>query len=167
MKTLKTIAITAVCALAFISCKKENAADKITTENIEAAATRDASANKFPVMTWEQKEYDFGNIKQGEVVETRFNFTNTGDKPLVIVNIKGSCGCTVPADWPRQPIMPGKTGSFGVKFDSKGKKNQNNKTVTVTANTETGKETVQIKVFVEAPAAGTVAPKATPTLITK
>ena len=163
MKTLKTLAITAICALAFTSCKKENAAEKISTANIEAAATRDASANQFPVMQWDKTEHDFGTIKQGEVVETRFSFTNTGDKPLVIVNIKGSCGCTVPNDWPRQPIMPGATGSFGVKFDSKGKKNQNNKSVTVTANTETGKEVVQIKVFVDAPVVA-VAPTQSPVL---
>ncbi len=151
MKNLRILAITAVCAIAFVSCKKENAADKISAENVEAAAVRDASANKFPVMTFDKTEHDFGTIEQGDVVDTKFSFKNTGDKPLVIVNIKGSCGCTVPNDWPRNAILPGESGSFGVKFNSRGKKGQNNKSITVTCNSEKGREVVRIKVLVNAP----------------
>lgn len=151
MKKLRVIAFTALCGLAFVSCKKENAADKISTDNIAVAAERDANSNKFPVMTFDKVMHDFGDLKQGDVAETVFNFKNTGEKPLVIVGIKGSCGCTVPNDWPREAIAPGASGKFSVKFNSRGKKNVVNQTVTITANTEKGKETVKIKATVEVP----------------
>lgn len=156
MKNLRVLAFTALCGLAFVSCKKENAADKINTENVAVAAERDANSNKFPVMTFDKTEHDFGTIQQGEAVETMFNFTNTGEKPLVIVGIKGSCGCTIPNDWPREAIAPGESGKFSVKFNSRGKKNLAQQTVTVTANTEKGKEMVKIKAMVEVPEGGAV-----------
>ncbi|PHS04284.1 MAG: hypothetical protein COA88_13775 [Kordia sp.] len=151
MKKLRVIAFTVLCGLAFVSCKKENAADKINTENVAVAAERDANSNKFPVMTFDKTEHDFGNLKQGDVAETIFSFKNTGEKPLVIVGIKGSCGCTVPNDWPREAIAPGASGKFSVKFNSRGKKNITTQTITVTANTEKGKEIVKIKAMVEVP----------------
>ena len=151
MKKLRVIAFTALCGLAFVSCKKENAAEKINTENIAVAAERDANSDKFPVMTFDKTEHDFGNMKQGDVAETKFSFENTGEKPLVIVGIKGSCGCTIPNDWPREAIAPGDSGSFSVKFNSRGKKNVTQQTVTITANTEKGSERVKIKAMVEVP----------------
>ncbi len=151
MKKLRVIAFTAICGLAFVSCKKENAAEKINADNVAVAAERDANSNKFPVMTFDKTEHDFGNMKQGDVAETKFSFTNTGEKPLVIVGIKGSCGCTVPNDWPREAIAPGGTGSFSVKFNSRGKKSLTRQTVTITANTEKGTERVNIKAMVEVP----------------
>ncbi len=63
MKKLRVIAFTALCGLAFVSCKKENAAEKINTENIAVAAERDANSDKFPVMTFDKTEHDFGNLK--------------------------------------------------------------------------------------------------------
>ena len=60
---------------------------------------------------------------------------NTGDEPLIITIAKGSCGCTVPS-WPKEPIAPGTTGEFVVRFDSKGKAGFQAKRVTITANTD-------------------------------
>ncbi|MFD0963817.1 DUF1573 domain-containing protein [Pseudofulvibacter geojedonensis] len=153
MKRIKMLALTAICGLALVSCKQENAAAKIDEANISAAAERDANSGKFPVMTFDKVEHDFGTIKQGDQVETTFNFKNTGEKPLVIVGIKGSCGCTIPNDWPREAIAPGGEGKFSVKFNSRGKKNLAQQTVTITANTEKGRETVKIKAMVEVPEA--------------
>lgn len=83
---------------------------------------------------FEEEVFDFGEITEGEVVEHVFVFKNTGENPLIINNAKGSCGCTAP-EWPRSPIEPGATGEMKVKFNSKGKQGEQNKTVTVTANT--------------------------------
>ena len=94
-------------------------------------------------MTFQETEYDFGTINEGDVVEHIFKFTNTGKAPLVIVSAKGSCGCTVP-EWPKEPIAPGATGEMLVKFNSNGKPNLQNKQVTITANTEAGKEILKI-----------------------
>jgi len=135
-----------VFAMTFVSCK-DDAAKKVKDENVELAAERDAKNTDFPVMTFAQTEHDFGTINEGDVVEHKFTFTNTGNKPLVIVSAKGSCGCTVP-EWPKEPIAPGEGGEMLVKFNSNGKPNLQNKQVTITANTEAGKEVIKIKAMV-------------------
>lgn len=144
-------------AFVFTSCK-ENAADKVNEENVAAAADRDAKNTEYPVMAFEESVFDFGTIEQGTPQEHIFKFTNTGNAPLVIVDAKSSCGCTVP-EYTKAPVAPGATGELLVKFNGSGK-NQVSKTVTVTANTESGKETLQIKAFVNAKegAAGTGTP---------
>jgi len=144
----KSILIVAVLSVfAFTSCK-ENAADKVSEENVTAAADRDAKAGDLPVMTFAENEFDFGTIEGGTEVEHIFKFTNTGKAPLVIVDAKGSCGCTVPS-YSKERVAPGAEGELLVKFNGSGK-NQVSKTVTVTANTEAGKETLTIKAFVNA-----------------
>jgi len=85
----------------------------------------------------EEKAFDFGTLEEGEKVEHVFKFTNTSTNPLIISNARGSCGCTVP-EWPKEPIAPGEDGEIKVKFDSKGKKGKQSKTVTLTANTIPG-----------------------------
>lgn len=133
-------------AVVFMSCK-DKAAEKVKDENVEVAAERDAKNADFPVMEFAKTEHDFGTINEGDVVEHKFAFTNTGKSPLVIVSAKGSCGCTVP-EWPKDPIAPGATAEMLVKFNSNGKPNQQNKQVTITANTEKGKEVIKIKALV-------------------
>ncbi len=101
-----------------------------------------------PVMTFEKTVHDWGTINEGDIVETDFVFTNTGKTDLIITRIKGSCGCTVPSNWKKEPIKPGETSKFHVKFNSRGKPNKQQKTVTVTCNTIKGKEYVRIKATV-------------------
>lgn len=128
-------------ALSF-SCK-ENAANKVDEANVTAAAERDANANKFPVLTFDKTEHDFGTIKKNQAVETVFSYKNTGNAPLVITDIKSSCGCTVPEDWSKEPLLPGKSNKFTVKYNGAGP-NKISKSITVTANTEKGTEIVTI-----------------------
>ena len=87
--------VAALVLIAFTSCN-EKAADKVNEENVAAAAERDAKAGELPIMTFEETEFDFGTIEGGTNVEHVFKFTNTGTAPLVIVDAKSSCGCTVP-----------------------------------------------------------------------
>ncbi|RRO21840.1 DUF1573 domain-containing protein [Flavobacteriaceae bacterium 14752] len=140
------LSLIAISTLSLMSCK-DNAADKVKAENVENATERDAQEVVYPTLDFEKKTHDFGTINEGDVVEHTFTFTNNGKAPLVITNARGSCGCTVPS-WTKEPIAPGETGEMLVKFNSRGKRNQQNKTVTVTANTQSGKETLQIKTFV-------------------
>ncbi len=77
--------------------------------------------------------YNFGNAKEGEIVEYNYRFKNIGSKPLIIVKASASCGCTVP-EKPDQPILPGETGFIKVKFDSKGRVGHNDKKITVISN---------------------------------
>lgn len=142
-KSILLIAI--MSAFVFTSCK-ENAAEKVSEEKVAEAADRDANSGKHPVLTFTESEFDFGTIDQGTKVEHVFKFTNTGDAPLVIVDAKSSCGCTVPV-YPKDPVAPGAEAELLVKFNGSGK-NQVSKTVTITANTAAGKETIKIKAFV-------------------
>jgi hypothetical protein len=100
-----------------------------------------------PVMEFSTMEHDFGTINEGEVVEHTYSFKNTGEAPLIIQNAQGSCGCTVP-DWSKDPIPVGGTGFVKAKFDSNGKPNVQNKTVTVTANTWPKQTVLRFKAMV-------------------
>ena len=123
---------------------------KVKSGNVEMASVRDNSPSKFPAMSFDKTTHDFGVIQNGTPVETVFSYTNTGQAPLVIADIKSTCGCTVPKDWSREPLNPGESSQFTVKFDGKGR-NNTSKTVTITANTQTGRETVKITAFVNNP----------------
>ena len=144
----KSFLIVAVLSVFIFTSCKENAADKVNEENVTAAADRDAKAGELPVMTFDESEFDFGEIEGGTAVEHIFKFTNTGNAPLVIVDAKSSCGCTVP-EYTKEPVAAGETGELLVKFNGSGK-NRVSKTVTITANTAKGKETLVIKAFVNA-----------------
>ena len=87
------------------------------------------------IMEFVEPIYDFGEVEEGTRVSHVFTFTNTSDEPLILLDAKGSCGCTVP-QWPREPIMPGETASLTVEFNSKNKYGKRNQKVTITANTQ-------------------------------
>lgn len=152
----KSIFIVAVLSVfAFASCK-DNAANKVNEENVASAEARDAESGKFPVISFEEDQYDFGTIDQGTHVEHVFKFKNTGEAPLMIVNAKSSCGCTVP-EYTKEPVAPGEEGQLLVKFNGSGQ-NQVSKTVTLTTNTKAGTETLTIKAFVNPKNGGAKAP---------
>ena len=108
------------------------------------AATVAAPTGPATTMAFEEGTHEFGKINEGDVVEHTFVFTNTGSTPLIIQDAKASCGCTVPKK-PEQPIAPGETGEIQVRFNSQGKPGMQNKTVTVTANTEPATTQLYIK----------------------
>ena len=113
-----------------------------------AKATAQVPSGPTTTMTFSEYEYDFGTLVQGESATHIFEFTNSGDEPLIIDNCKGSCGCTVPK-CPKEPIQPGEKGQIEVKFNSKSKKNQQSKRVTINANTDPAQTFLTIKAFVE------------------
>ena len=67
-------------------------------------------------MKFDSRHHDFGEVKKGEVVQTSFRFTNTGEEDIEI-EIISACECTT-LDWPRKPIKSGATGTIHVSFDS-------------------------------------------------
>lgn len=88
--------------------------------------------------------HDYGNIKYGANGQCTFEFTNTGNAPLIISNCVGSCGCTVPT-WTKEPIAPGAKGVITVKYDTK-RPGSINKQVTITSNaTNEPSKVVRIK----------------------
>ncbi len=90
------------------------------------------------IMTFEEKEFDYGRIKPGDVVKHQFKFKNTGKSDLVISNAVASCGCTTPS-FPFIPIAPGEEGYIGVVFDSSGKLGKQRPSITLTTNIGTKK----------------------------
>lgn len=149
----KTIGLLAIASLVMTVSCKENASSKVEASNIEVASTRDAASGKIPVMTFDEKEFDFGTINEGDKVEHIFTFTNTGEADLVIVDAKGSCGCTVPV-FKKDPIKPGEKSEMKVSFDSHGKPGAQQKSVNITANTASGNELLTIKAQVTPKAGG-------------
>jgi len=137
------------------SCKQESAADKITDADMKALDAEKALGGKLPKVKLDKLVHDFGTINEGDKVETEFIVTNDGEADLVIAEAKGSCGCTVPQP-PKDPIKPGDSAPIKVSFNSQGKPGAQEKTVTLTTNTENGHETFQIKANVT-PKAGIAA----------
>lgn len=109
------------------------AADLINNPN--TANPEAVSAGPAPVMTFEEKEHDFGNIKAGDVVNYTFKFKNTGKAPLIIESATATCGCTIP-NYPKDPVAPGEEGKIDVQFNSTGKSGQQHKVITIRANTQ-------------------------------
>ncbi len=141
------LGLSALCLVVFSSCK-ENAASKVKSENVAIAAERDANAGNLPVVEFDKIEHDFGNVESNTPVETVFKYTNVGNSMLVVSNVKSTCGCTIPSNYTKE-VAPGETGEFSVKFKSKGNGSRVNRTITMTTNTEKGKETVKVTAFVE------------------
>jgi hypothetical protein len=101
-----------------------------------------------PKISFTEQEHNYGTLQKGGDGNCEFVFTNEGNEPLILSNVKASCGCTVPT-WTKEPIMPGQTGSIKVRY------NTNNigaftKTITVTSNAvNTPRLTLKIRGKVE------------------
>lgn len=81
-------------------------------------------------------EHDFGKIDEDNgPVSYEYVFSNDGNLPLVISNVRPSCGCTTP-EWTREPVVPGKLGSINVSFNPAGRPGPFVKTITISSNAE-------------------------------
>lgn len=100
-----------------------------------ASEVEDPFGGPTTTIEWETKRYDFGDVVSGDKVKNVFKFTNTGDEPLIITDVKASCGCTAPS-WPKEPVAPGESAEIEAIFDTAGKSGAQTKSITVTANTE-------------------------------
>lgn len=150
-----------VCALAigFIACgdKTTTEAGSLDTDVVNNPATAENADGvngdvAVPEFTFEKEVHDFGKIVQGEKVAYSFKFKNTGKGDLIITSAKGSCGCTIP-EYPQEPIAPGAEGVIDVVFNSEGKEGQQNKKVTIVANTVPNTKVLAINGLVEVPVA--------------
>lgn len=99
-----------------------------------AQPTEPIADSMLTAITFEKTIYDFGEVEEGTIVTQVYTFTNTGKLPLILTDVRGSCGCTVP-QWPHAPVQPGETASLTVEFNSKHKSGKRNQRVTITANT--------------------------------
>ncbi|MCZ2476294.1 DUF1573 domain-containing protein [Aquirufa ecclesiirivi] len=108
-------------------------------------------SNAQGALKFKKEKHDFGTIAEGIQATYSFEFTNTGNAPVVISNVQPSCGCTTP-DWTREPIMPGKTGKVTASYNSTGRPGNFSKTITVINNGSTSQIILMIS--------GSVKPKA-------
>lgn len=154
---LSLLAMLLVCALP--SCKNEQAeqgkaVEEIATDGkissiIRSPIQADGSVDTVNVakMIFEETTFDFGEVKEGEIVQHVFKFNNTGKVPLLINNARSTCGCTVPK-WPREAIAPGASGEISVEFNTRAKTGEQEKPITVTANTYPSNSQIFLKGFV-------------------
>lgn len=99
-----------------------------------------AADKEQPKIQFAEKSYSFGDIREdGNPVTHEFNFTNTGNAPLVIISTSTSCGC-VRASYSHEPILPGKTGSIKVTYLPKGGSGAFISTVKVRTNADGNKK---------------------------
>ena len=72
----------------------------------------------MPEIYFENTTFDYGTIEYNSSGTCEFTFKNTGKEPLLLTNVKASCGCTTPT-WPKEPIKKGKKGTIVVKYNTK------------------------------------------------
>ncbi|NME69385.1 DUF1573 domain-containing protein [Flammeovirga aprica] len=148
MKFLNALSVLVLASL-MIACgeqKSETSATVATQPAAKVEVAKTPQAPKGPLAKFEftEKEYDFGEITEGDKVTHVFNYKNTGEVPLTITNVRTTCGCTAP-NWDRTPLAPGESAELTVSFNSQNKKGTQVKRITISANVEDGMDVVTIK----------------------
>jgi hypothetical protein len=153
----KTLTLLVVTALGFSSVAQQktfNSGNQVPqtqkpapTMQTAGPVISDVSGSSF---SWSEETFDFGSIPQGTPVTHVFEFTNTGNQPLVISTVDKSCGCTTPK-WTTEPVLPGKKGTVSATYNA-ATIGGFNKTITVHSNALGGDKVLYIKgTVVEAP----------------
>ncbi len=136
-RTLFLLAVLCTTGGCRITDHSERDPSEVSAENLNfpSSGYENVDQNDLPKMEFSATHVDLGKIVQGNKVDLSYSFKNTGGSPLVITDVRGSCGCTVGKDWPKEPIAPGEKAEIAVSFDSEGRNGRQDKTVTVVANT--------------------------------
>lgn len=142
--------------IGLLACNESNSAQENNNraEDIEGgiaeiirnpvtADQEEIDTSNIAKIVFAESSYEFSRVDAGAVVTYDFTFTNEGKVPLIISDVRSTCGCTV-ADWPKTPIAPGKGGVIPVRFDTKNKSGRQNKPITITANTIPAKTVVYL-----------------------
>ena len=95
------------------------------------------------ILEFQSETIDYGTVNKNTDGNRSFTFKNTGDSPIIITSVKGSCGCTV-ATKPSKPILPNETAEIGVKYDTK-RVGPFSKTITVVSNASEKSKVLRIK----------------------
>jgi hypothetical protein len=141
MKIFTAYLVAFIFLFSFLACNHkeksplvpDNGLNPDLIKNPESASDENSNT-KVPVFSFKEEIHNFGMIVEGEKVKYSFSFVNTGNADLVITNAQASCGCTVP-EFPKEPILPGKSGVINVVFNSSGKDGYQRKEILIKANT--------------------------------
>lgn len=126
MKKLMLLAMLTIAGLTTSNAQEAKKSTKKATTKVEAPKVEGAG------LLFESETIDYGTIAKNSDGKREFVFTNNGNKPLIITNAQGSCGCTVPS-YPKEPIAPGAKGTIGVKYATD-RVGPFTKTITLTTN---------------------------------
>ncbi|TXE15563.1 DUF1573 domain-containing protein [Psychroserpens burtonensis] len=102
-----------------------------------------AQSQTSGILTFESETIDYGTIEQHADGVRIFSFKNTGHAPIVISNVKTSCGCTVPT-YPKTALLPGDSAEISIKYATN-RLGKFSKTITVMSNASEGNKTLRIK----------------------
>jgi hypothetical protein len=106
------------------------------------ALTASAQTDTKAEFKFTAEKYDFGKIPQGKPVSTNFEFTNIGEEPLILTEVKPTCGCTI-ADYTRTPVKKGDKGVIKITYNA-AVVAPFNKTIIVTSNAKTPQKYLNI-----------------------
>lgn len=105
--------------------------------------------DRFAVFKFQEEQFDFGKINDGDTVSHQFSFINVGKVPLIINDISTACGCTV-VQWPKNPITPDNKGNVIVQFSKHHDPGVHVKQIIIKANTKDPYTILHIVAFVKA-----------------
>ncbi|MDB4919090.1 DUF1573 domain-containing protein [Mucilaginibacter sp.] len=106
------------------------------------AFTASAQDSEKPVFKFNEEKHDFGKIPQGTPVTTVFEFTNVGKQPLILTDVRPTCGCTI-ADYTKTPVKSGEKGNIKITYNA-AVAAPFNKVIVVTSNAETPQKNLNI-----------------------
>lgn len=115
----------------------------IPMDENKAIDTTDVAKIEF-----ESGDISFDTITEGEIVSKIFHFKNAGARPLLLYDVRASCGCTA-VDFPKEFIAPGASGKLTVRFDSRGRTGYQNKSINVIGNTFPTRTLLSLQGFVK------------------
>ncbi|PZF72371.1 DUF1573 domain-containing protein [Taibaiella soli] len=96
-----------------------------------------------PKFQFKEVSYDFGKLKEGVTVQHVFKFKNTGKEPLIIQYASDACACAS-HEWPKEPILPGKTGEIIITYHTKGRPGPFSKVVYIQSNAVTDQPRLEL-----------------------
>jgi hypothetical protein len=110
---------------------------------VVAVNAKAQTADTTLVINFASAVHDYGTITQGSDGSCEFKFTNGGKTPLILNNVRASCGCTVPS-WTKEPVQPGGEGVIKVTYNT-ANMGSFNKSITVNSNAKNAEVILQIK----------------------
>jgi len=86
-----------------------------------------------PQIVFDKETHDFGVVYMYGDGSCIFKFSNTGNEPLILTDVRAGCGCTVP-EWPKEPLLPGDTATIRVSYTTMNRVHQINRSIVVSSN---------------------------------
>jgi hypothetical protein len=150
MRIYKTVFIILFAMGLLVSCNNNGGDISSDVIHNPITASGDGDLSELPTMEFREMLHDFGTVIEGEKVMYSFKFKNTGGMDLIISSVSASCGCTA-TKYTKKPVPPGEDGIITVTFDSRKRRGFQNKSITVSANTQPNKAVLRIKAKVISP----------------